>query len=62
MLFIHGAEDDYVPTDMVYPLYEAKSDPKELWIVPGAAHAEAYITDRQAYRKRVCDFVSKYMK
>lgn len=62
MLFIHGAEDDYVPTDMVYPLYKAKPEPKELWIVQGAAHAEAYITDRQAYRKRVYDFVSKYMK
>lgn len=34
MLFIHGDKDTYVPTWMVYPLYEAKPEPKELWIVP----------------------------
>ena len=62
MLFIHGDKDDYVPTDMVYLLYEAKPEPKELWIVPEAAHAEAFIVDRQAYRKRVCDFARKYIK
>ena len=35
MLFIHGDADDYVPTWMVYPLYEAKPGEKELWLVPG---------------------------
>ena len=34
MLFIHGDADTFVPTWMVYPLYEAKPEPKELWIVP----------------------------
>ena len=42
MLFIHGDADSYVPTWMVYPLYEAKPEPKELWIVPGSAHAMSY--------------------
>ena len=30
MFFIHGDKDTYVPTWMVYPLYEAKSAPKQL--------------------------------
>ena len=42
MFFIHGDKDTYVPTWMVYPLYEAKSAPKQLWIVPGSAHAISY--------------------
>ena len=32
MLFIHGDSDTFVPTEMVYRLYEAKPQPKELWI------------------------------
>lgn len=35
MLFIHGSKDTFVPTDMVYPLYEAKPQPKQLWIARG---------------------------
>ena len=42
MFFIHGGNDDYVPTDMVYPLYEAKSEPKELWIAPVSANALSF--------------------
>ena len=34
MLFIHGDNDTFVPTWMVYPLYEAKPQPKALWIAP----------------------------
>ena len=46
MLFIHGDADDYVPTWMVYPLYEAKPGEKELWLVPGAGHAYSYRDNR----------------
>ena len=42
MLFIHGDNDTYVPTAMVYPLYEAKPQPKQLWIAPGSKHALSY--------------------
>ena len=59
MLFIHGADDDYVPTWMVYPLYEAKSQPKELWIVPDTEHAVAYRNYPEEYTRRVKAFVGK---
>ena len=55
MLFIHGDKDTYVPTWMVYPLYEAKPEPKELWIVPGAAHALSYKENKQEYTDKVRD-------
>ena len=61
MFFIHGDADTYVPTHMVYPLYEAKSEPKELWIVPGATHAMSYKDYPQEYTERVKKFVGKYI-
>lgn len=62
MLFIHGAADDFVPTWMVYELFEAKPQPKEIWVVPGAAHAVSYRDNRDQYVWRVRNFVSRYIK
>lgn len=62
MLFIHGDADDYVPTEMVYPLYEAKPGEKELWVVPDTAHALAYRDNREEYTARVGEFVGKYIR
>lgn len=61
MLFIHGDADTFVPTWMVYPLYEAKPEPKELWIAPGTDHAHAYRDHTKEYTARVKAFVEKYM-
>lgn len=61
MLFIHGDADTFVPTWMVYPLYEAKPEPKELWIAPGTDHAHAYRDHTEEYTRRVKAFVEKYM-
>ena len=61
MMFIHGDEDDFVPTWMIYPLYEAKNGEKEMWLVPGVAHAVAYTKYPQEYTERVKAFVSKYI-
>ena len=41
MLFIHGM---IFPTEMVYRNYRATEGSKELWVVPGAAHAKSYAT------------------
>ena len=60
MLFIHGSKDTFVPTSMVYPLYEAKPQPKELWIAPGSGHAFAYRDHRKEYIRKVGAFVNRY--
>lgn len=62
MFFIHGDKDDYVPTWMVYELYEAKPQPKELWVVAGAGHARSYLLNTEEYTERVKTFVDKYTK
>ena len=61
MFFIHGDKDTYVPTWMVYPLYEAKPEPKVLWIVPGATHAVSYKENKKEYTEKVREFVGQYI-
>lgn len=61
MLFIHGDADTYVPTWMVYPLFEAKPGTKELWVVPGATHAMSYKDYPQEYTARVKKFAGKHI-
>lgn len=62
MLFIHGDADKFVPTAMVKPLYEAKPQPKELWLAPGAKHIHSYIDHPEEYTSRVRQFTDKWMK
>ena len=61
MLFIHGDQDDFVPTDMVYPLYEAAAGEKQLLVVKGAGHAKARETDSDLYWRTVRSFLSSYV-
>lgn len=61
MLFIHGDADTFVPTWMVYELYDAKPEPKELWIVPGAKHGKSYMDDTKEYVAKVKAFVDRYI-
>ena len=60
-LFIHGDQDDFVPTYMVYDLYEACSSDKDLLIVEGAKHARSYQTNKALYELKVNEFLNKYM-
>lgn len=61
MLFIHGDRDTFVPTEMVYRLYGAKPEPKELWITSNTAHAQSYRNHRTAYTDRIRKFLqTKY--
>ena len=59
MLFIHGSNDTFVPTRMVYDLYRAKPAPKQLWIAPGSKHARSYRDHKKEYVRRVKEFVEK---
>ncbi|MCU9533129.1 alpha/beta hydrolase [Streptococcus sp. CSL10205-OR2] len=62
ILFIHGSEDKFVPTEMVYENYEATTAPKELYIVEGADHAKTFSTDVKAYEEKIASFLKKYDK
>lgn len=59
MLFIHGGSDTFVPTEMVYRLYEAKPEPKALWVAPGSGHACSYRDNKEEYTQRVRAFLTR---
>ena len=61
IFFIHGDKDRYVPTHMVHTLYEAKPQPKELWLTPGVEHAMSYYTYPEEYAQKVVNFCQKYL-
>lgn len=61
ILFIHGAADTFVPTEMSQRNYEACTSEKAILLVEGAAHAESYSTDPDAYDAMLEEFIGKYM-
>ena len=61
MLFIHGGNDTYVVTPMVYELYAAKPRPKQLHVFGHSEHARSYRDHKVAYSRLVMQFVTKYM-
>lgn len=49
VLFIHGADDHFVPVEMTYENYKACKGPKRLLIVPGADHGMSYYINPEEY-------------
>ncbi len=56
VLFIHGADDPFVPPADQDALYEACGEPRQLWRVPGAGHREVYNRQPDEYIERVMAF------
>lgn len=61
MLFIHGNNDDFVPTAMVNDLYAAKPQPKECYMGKGSAHAMTLSDHRDEYASTVVNFCNRYI-
>lgn len=59
VLFIHGGQDDDVPTDMSAALYQAAPNPKFLYIVPQAGHSNTASIGGEEYLRVVREFVQK---
>ena len=57
LLLIHAENDRIIPVEDTYKLFEAASEPKEMWIEPEADHCGAYFRDRESYIKRVSDYM-----
>lgn len=60
ILFIHGDKDSFVPTAMVYELYDASVAEKELLIVKDAAHVESVSVDPDLYFNTIDRFANRY--
>ena len=58
MLFIHGDADDFVPFDNLQMVYDAKKKGyKEMYVCPGAVHANSFQKDPEMYKSRVLNFL-----
>ena len=61
ILFIHGAEDDFVPCGMVYELYDACQAEKKVVIVEGAGHVESCYRNPELYEAAIEEFIFPMM-
>ena len=61
VLLIHSEKDDVVGVEDAHALFNAARDPKELWVIPDAEHAMAYLTEQDAYAERVKRFFDRWL-
>ena len=58
MLFIHGDADDFVPYEQLWTNYNAKTKGyKEVYVCPGAVHANSFQKDPATYKYKVGNFL-----
>ncbi|MFT8823888.1 MAG: alpha/beta hydrolase [Liquorilactobacillus mali] len=59
--FIHGGEDTFVPTKMVYQNYAATKGTKKIWVAAKAGHAMTYYDYPTEYQKKISHFFTEYL-
>ncbi|MCR5556973.1 MAG: alpha/beta hydrolase [Butyrivibrio sp.] len=57
IFFIHGSEDNFVNTNMVYSLYDACPTQKAIYVVEGAGHGQSLYLNPDLYFEKVFDFI-----
>ena len=60
VLFIHGSEDNFVHTDMVYRVYDACPTEKQLFVVEGAGHGNSFNHMPEKYFETVFSFLDRF--
>jgi len=61
-LFIAGAKDRHTKLDESRELFDAASEPKELWVVEEAAHVDVHQLAKEEYERRILDFFEKRLR
>jgi len=61
IFFIHGERDNYISVDQSRRLHKIAKQPKELWNVRKARHNEGVLVQPEMYKKKVLNFLDKYM-
>lgn len=61
VLIAAGDRDLHTRLAETMQLYDAAAQPKELWVVEGAAHVDLYTFAPEAYKSRISGFLGKYL-
>ena len=61
LLMIHGSSDTYIRVEMAETLFRRVREPKELWVVEGAKHNQAFHVANGEYKERVLAFFDKHL-
>lgn len=56
--FIAGTADRNTTLPESQALFDAAAEPKQLWLVDGAAHVDMLVFEKAEYQKRVLDFLA----
>ena len=60
ILFIHGADDDFIPPSHAEAMYAAAKEHSELHLAQGAGHAQSVLTVPEEYRRWLRGFLRDY--
>jgi fermentation-respiration switch protein FrsA (DUF1100 family) len=62
ILLIHGVRDGGIHVDNAVRLFEAASEPKELYLIAEGGHGGLYAVEPAEYERRVTDFLDTYLR
>lgn len=62
ILIISGVEDRHTTASETQYLFEAANQPKELWLVEGAAHVDLHAFNPEEYEAKVLAFLGKHLR
>ncbi|MBZ0304330.1 MAG: alpha/beta hydrolase [Anaerolineae bacterium] len=61
LLLVHGALDPVIDMGESQRLFEAASEPKELWIIEQGGHSDLVETDPAGYEAHLSTFLNRYL-
>jgi uncharacterized protein len=62
VFFLSGTEDRHTTVLETRQMFSAAAEPKELWLVDGAAHEDLYQAAPQEYQSRILGFLNRHMR
>jgi uncharacterized protein len=62
-LFVIGcAEDRHTKLEETRQLFDAAREPKQLWVIEGAAHVDPHTVAKEEYERRVLEFFARHLR
>ena len=61
VLVASGTADQHTTASETQQLFAAAAEPKNLWLVDGAAHVDLLRADRSQYRQRIAEFLKRHL-